>query len=202
VLDPAFAASIALPVRSDEEPRPFPPPQPSGPPEAARAASAEELESAIQRAPPIALTMAADMEPAPERIPAREPNRIPGLAPGAAARSASARAAATRMHLSVQRRGHTLMKLTLRPGQLTVGRAADNDVVLESDFVSRTHCALFTVQMGAELRTTVIDLQSLNGILVNGKAVRRHVLVSGDLIRIGDFVLRYFESTPGPDQRP
>jgi pSer/pThr/pTyr-binding forkhead associated (FHA) protein len=43
---------------------------------------------------------------------------------------------------------------------------------------------------GLSSGTTVIDIGSRNGTLVNGKFTARQTLVSGDLIRIGDFLLK------------
>jgi pSer/pThr/pTyr-binding forkhead associated (FHA) protein len=36
-----------------------------------------------------------------------------------------------------------------------------------------------------------VDLGSTNGTIVNGNAVRSHVLADGDLIEIGDAVFRF-----------
>jgi type II secretory pathway predicted ATPase ExeA len=96
-----------------------------------------------------------------------------------------------RYRVLVTRDGFRTTELTLQPGQLLIGRTPDNDLVLDDTYVSRSHCALITVTVGAVLRTTLIDLGSRNGVLVNGKPTTRLTLSAGDRIRIGDFVLKY-----------
>lgn len=70
-------------------------------------------------------------------------------------------------------------------GTLTVGRSADNDIVLEDAVVSGHHCRIVAPD-------TVIDLDSTNGTLVNGARISgRRQLRSGDRIAVGATVFRY-----------
>jgi type II secretory pathway predicted ATPase ExeA len=98
---------------------------------------------------------------------------------------------AARFRLVVTRNAVTIADLPLKPGQLKIGRARENDLMLDSNYVSRTHCALVTVVNGSSRSTTLIDLGSSNGTLVNGKLTARQKLVAGDLILVGDFLLKY-----------
>jgi hypothetical protein len=75
----------------------------------------------------------------------------------------------------------------IKPGRISIGRAADNELRLEAQFISRHHCRIVTVGT----MSTIEDLASVNGILVNGKAVRRHVLQHNDQITLGEHVLTY-----------
>jgi general secretion pathway protein A len=75
----------------------------------------------------------------------------------------------------------------LPPGRVTIGRAADNAIRLEAKFVSRHHCQVTT----AGTVSTIEDLDSVNGISVNGKVVKRHVLKHADQIQLGDHTLTY-----------
>jgi hypothetical protein len=68
---------------------------------------------------------------------------------------------------------------------LTIGRAADNDLVLADGRVSRHH-ARVTGRRGTLVYT---DLGSTNGSRVNGAAVGELVLGAGDRIELGDTVL-------------
>ncbi|HEY8495298.1 MAG TPA: FHA domain-containing protein, partial [Myxococcota bacterium] len=70
---------------------------------------------------------------------------------------------------------------------LVVGRAADCDLVLAQEEVSRRH-ARFT-RSGD--RYEIHDLGSVNGTLVNGKRTERHVLAVGDVITIESFQLTF-----------
>ena len=71
----------------------------------------------------------------------------------------------------------------------TVGRGADNVLVLTDLSVSRRH-ARFEKQ--AE-RWMLVDQGSGNGTRVNGRPVDRHALRHGDHIALGDTKLRFVE---------
>ncbi len=69
------------------------------------------------------------------------------------------------------------------PGAIkTIGRAPRADFVLDAAMVSRLHCRL-TASAGGELE--VVDLDSTNGIFVNGRRVRRSKLADGDRLKVG-----------------
>ncbi|MHB9092505.1 MAG: FHA domain-containing protein, partial [Chloroflexota bacterium] len=68
---------------------------------------------------------------------------------------------------------------------LTVGRALDNDLVVEDPSVSRHHAEIRR-QCG---RYYLTDLQSTNGTSLNGQRVAGSFLRDGDNIRIGDVEL-------------
>lgn len=78
-----------------------------------------------------------------------------------------------------------------------VGRAREGDLVVEDDSdVSRAH-ARFDLDGD---RTTVTDLDSRNGTIVNGEPITTHTLSDGDEIHIGGLGLRYCEThTPWED---
>ena len=70
-------------------------------------------------------------------------------------------------------------------GGLKIGRASDNDVVLDEGVVSGSHVRI--VPPG-----TVVDEGSTNGTLVNGRQVSgRTALRAGDLVQVGSTVFRY-----------
>jgi hypothetical protein len=66
--------------------------------------------------------------------------------------------------------------------ELTLGRAADNDVVVPDGRVSRHHARL----TGRRGTIVFVDLGSTNGSRVNGVTVGELVLGEGDRIEIGD----------------
>jgi pSer/pThr/pTyr-binding forkhead associated (FHA) protein len=70
-----------------------------------------------------------------------------------------------------------------------IGRTPDNDLQIESRFVSRHHCQI-TTETG---ECSVEDLNSTNGIVVQGRRVRRHALRDGDIITIGKHDLVYVD---------
>jgi pSer/pThr/pTyr-binding forkhead associated (FHA) protein len=68
---------------------------------------------------------------------------------------------------------------------LTIGRAADNDLVLPDGGVSRHHARI----VGRRGTLVYTDLSSTNGSRVNGVTVGELVLGVGDRIELGDTVI-------------
>jgi pSer/pThr/pTyr-binding forkhead associated (FHA) protein len=67
---------------------------------------------------------------------------------------------------------------------ILLGRHSQADVRLPLPDVSRRHCR-FLFGQGV---WQVIDLNSLNGVFLNGEPIRQATLHPGDLIRIGGFI--------------
>lgn len=82
--------------------------------------------------------------------------------------------------------------------RISIGRDAGNEIAVQDARISRRHARL--ERDGAAW--AIVDLGSANGTLVNGVAVERMVLQPGDLIRLGETVLRYEtaqeRTTPAP----
>ena len=74
-------------------------------------------------------------------------------------------------------------------GWITVGRAANSDIVLDEPFVSSTHARLFPRGQFY----VVEDLGSTNGTFVNEKEVSDAELRLDARVRIGETVFRYEE---------
>jgi general secretion pathway protein A len=85
--------------------------------------------------------------------------------------------------------GRTVGELPLRMGRTIIGRTPDNDLQIDSRFVSRHHCQIITKTNSC----IVEDLNSTNGIVVKSKRVRRHNLNDGDVITIGKHDLIYVD---------
>jgi general secretion pathway protein A len=108
--------------------------------------------------------------------------------PSAAAESeAPPAAAAAHARLLVSRGAVEIAAWPLTPGRISIGRAADNEVQLEARYISRHHCLVETV---GEV-STIEDLGSVNGISVNGKPVKHHILQHEDRIALGEHALTY-----------
>jgi type II secretory pathway predicted ATPase ExeA len=88
--------------------------------------------------------------------------------------------------------GKAIGELHLVPGRKVIGRTPDNDLQIDSRFVSRHHCQLVT---GSDGVTVIEDLNSTNGITVHGKRVRRHTLRDGDVIGVGQHEILYVNET-------
>ena len=75
----------------------------------------------------------------------------------------------------------------LARGRFVIGRTADNDVQLNSRFVSRHHAQLTVSERAAVIQ----DLKSTNGIYFAGQRVRRKTLKDGDAVVIGEHELLF-----------
>ena len=89
---------------------------------------------------------------------------------------------ARRAYLLVSTRGSRPVQFDLGGPLIGIGRASDNDVIVDDPMVSRHHCQL-KLQHGAY---SFADLGSRNGSTVNGQPVSEIALGPGDIIRIGD----------------
>ncbi|HSX66544.1 FtsK/SpoIIIE domain-containing protein [Nocardioides sp.] len=79
----------------------------------------------------------------------------------------------------------------LRAGLSSIGRADDNDIVLSDPMVSKRHARL---DVGSVIE--LVDLNSANGVLVDGVPVQRWQVVSGAPFVIGDTTLVAERTTP------
>jgi chromosome segregation ATPase len=68
-----------------------------------------------------------------------------------------------------------------------IGRAAGCELQIESTSVSRHHAMVLVGPREAIIE----DLNSTNGVVVNGRKVSRHLLSDGDAVAIGDIQFRY-----------
>jgi chromosome segregation ATPase len=67
-----------------------------------------------------------------------------------------------------------------------VGRAPDSDLRIDSTSVSRYHAIIMSGR-----HTIIEDLNSTNGVLINGRKANRQKLKDGDLVAIGDAHFRF-----------
>ena len=83
---------------------------------------------------------------------------------------------------------------TLRLGDeaVTVGRAPTNTIAIRDTKASREHCIITRTDKGWKL----VDLESANGVQVNGLRTNQHFLRWGDRIEIGAAAIA-FEREPG-----
>jgi general secretion pathway protein A len=89
--------------------------------------------------------------------------------------------------------GHKVEERELRPGRVVIGRTADNDLQVDSKFVSRHHCQITTTADGSTLE----DLNSTNGVYVKSKRIRKHHLNDGDVIVLGRHEIMYVDERAG-----
>ncbi|HEX3848845.1 MAG TPA: AAA family ATPase [Steroidobacteraceae bacterium] len=85
--------------------------------------------------------------------------------------------------------GKTVMERELKPGRLVIGRTPDNDLQIDSKFISRHHCHIVTHADSCVIE----DLNSTNGIYVQSKRVRRYNLNDGDVVQVGQHEIMYLD---------
>jgi hypothetical protein len=85
--------------------------------------------------------------------------------------------------------GEDQAELELRTGRLVIGRTPDNDLQIDSKWVSRHHAQIITTRHTSVLE----DLNSTNGVFIAGKRVRRRLLNDRDVIQIGRHDIIYVD---------
>lgn len=85
----------------------------------------------------------------------------------------------------------------LTPPGFTVGRGAQADLRINDPGISRTHAQFLVTGSGQSLRAQVIDLNSTNGILVDGRKVKKADLADGSRIDIGKTQMLVFSPSGG-----
>ena len=70
---------------------------------------------------------------------------------------------------------------------MIIGRTADNDVQIQSRFISRHHAQI----VSDHDHSIVEDLNSTNGVFIHSQRVKHQTLVDGDIIQIGEHKLLY-----------
>jgi pSer/pThr/pTyr-binding forkhead associated (FHA) protein len=83
-----------------------------------------------------------------------------------------------------------------------IGRSEDNDLCIDDALSSREHALLDKVTSENDsdsVNYVLRDLDSTNGTFVNHTQVKAHLLVDGDMIRIGQSFFKFSEhDQPNP----
>jgi hypothetical protein len=69
----------------------------------------------------------------------------------------------------------------------SVGRTPDNDLQIDAKFISRHHAVI----LAGPAHTIIEDLNSTNGVMVNGRRITRQTLKDGDAVVIGKTQFRF-----------
>ena len=76
---------------------------------------------------------------------------------------------------------------TLGDGIVTVGSSADNNIQIQSQFISQHHAQLVKTDKGCVLG----DLSSTNGTFINSRRINKRILRAGDIVTFGKHRFRY-----------
>ena len=97
--------------------------------------------------------------------------------------------------LMVAHRDEPAREFPITQGRIIIGRTSDNDLQIDSKFVSRHHAQIVTY--GPD--SVIEDLNSTNGIYLRGKRVKKRRLKNGDLLVIGEHELMYVKEPSGEE---
>ena len=115
----------------------------------------------------------------PERPPADLPSRD-----GAESERAGGRLRGT---LVITLQGRHQIKYPIYKDEITIGRSKENDIQINSEYVSRVHARILTTDAGVVIE----DASSKNGILVASNSVQRYVFQDGDIVVLGTTRITY-----------
>lgn len=81
---------------------------------------------------------------------------------------------------------------------IKIGKDANNDVVIDNSTISRQHAVIIV----AENVVTIRDLNSTNGVYVNGKRINADTIIKpGDKIQLGSYVSNYENLTKATNKK-
>jgi len=83
--------------------------------------------------------------------------------------------------------GLVLKEIQLDKERLTIGRKPHNDIQIDNLAISGEHAAIVTILSDSFLE----DMNSTNGTLVNGQAIKKHFLRNNDIVELGKYKLKY-----------
>jgi pSer/pThr/pTyr-binding forkhead associated (FHA) protein len=85
------------------------------------------------------------------------------------------------------RNGIASIKIQLEHLPLSIGRGEENGLQLDDQLVSRSHASIEPLEHPGQSQTEYIlrDHDSTNGSFVNHQRISAHLLVDGDMLRIG-----------------
>jgi predicted component of type VI protein secretion system len=100
--------------------------------------------------------------------------------------------------LQLQFQGAVIKEYTFTKSEMTVGRLADNDIVIDYPAVSGHHCKLSLIGDGY----FVEDLGSTNGVFVNANKTLKSGLKNNDVIGIVKHAIKFIDERVKPATVP
>jgi pSer/pThr/pTyr-binding forkhead associated (FHA) protein len=91
--------------------------------------------------------------------------------------------------------GQVLAEYNMTKERYTIGRLPDNDVRIDNAAVSGHHGLIINILNDSFLE----DLNSTNGTYVNGKLIKKHALTHGDVITVGEQLIKLTNDNGGRD---
>lgn len=100
---------------------------------------------------------------------------------------AEAKTASKNARLTILNSCFAGLEIVLRKRRMTLGRSLGCDICLDDSLVSDEHAAIMRTDVGFIIE----DLNSRNGLTLNGREVHQRKLHHGDTIMIGGFRLKF-----------
>ena len=91
--------------------------------------------------------------------------------------------------IEVRMEGKVIADYHFEAGRVIVGRSPDNEIYIDSKYISRHHAQLVSSESGC----MVENLNSTNGIFMDETAIKRRNLVDGDIVSVGIHELVYHD---------
>lgn len=102
---------------------------------------------------------------------------------------ATEKVTAYQTRIEVKFEGEVINDHYFESGRVIVGRSPDNEIYIDSKYVSRHHAQIISSADGC----TIEDLNSTNGIFVDEVAVKKRDLRDGDVVSVGVHELVYHD---------
>lgn len=89
------------------------------------------------------------------------------------------------------------IRLRIEKPRFRIGRAADNEISIDDELVSKTHATIEAMENReqASFDYYIQDQESTNGTFVNDKKISLYKLSNGDVIRIGMNNFKFLDDT-------
>lgn len=94
--------------------------------------------------------------------------------------------------------GLVLKEIPLNKERITIGRKPHNDIQIDNLAISGEHAAIVTILNDSFLE----DMNSTNGTLVNGQAIKKHFLRNMDVVELGKYKLKYMSDVTAAGAAP
>ena len=91
--------------------------------------------------------------------------------------------------------GVVIKEVQLTKDRTSLGRRPYNDIVIDNLAVSGEHAVVQLSDSDVHLE----DLNSTNGTYVNGKAIKKQLLLNNDIVEIGKYKIKYVNETANND---
>ncbi|HZU53981.1 MAG TPA: FHA domain-containing protein, partial [Holophagaceae bacterium] len=98
--------------------------------------------------------------------------------------------------LLVQESGAEPREFDLVDAEVHIGRELDNALRIPDPSISRHHCVIRKAGKAFEIQ----DLQSSNGVLINGNRVQASPLKHGDRVTLGQIQITFLDPDAAPDE--